>query len=162
MSVVLARIDDRLIHGQVAVGWVHHLKADSILVLDDEAASDPWERDLVCASSPDPVRAEVHGVRAGVEEVRRGSQTGRRLIVLMRSVRSAVEAVRSGLPVKEINVGGLHHRPGTRSVLPYVYLDEKDESDFRTLAALGIKLWAQDLPGNRGSDLLTLLDRDAK
>ncbi|TPW05718.1 MAG: PTS system, mannose-specific IIB component, partial [bacterium] len=65
MTVVLVRIDDRLIHGQVSVGWAGHLKPDLILVLDDDIAADSWENDLVCAACPDSVRARVMRIAEG-------------------------------------------------------------------------------------------------
>jgi mannose/fructose/N-acetylgalactosamine-specific phosphotransferase system component IIB len=160
-QTLLVRIDDRLIHGQVSVGWAGRLRPDLIVVLDDEAARDRWENDLVCSACPDSVTAEVHGVEEGARLLLEGRHAGRRILILLRSVRSAVRLVDAGYPVPELNVGGLHHHAGSRPVLPYVYVDADEIGALRGLAARGVRLVAQDLPANRAVDLVPLLGPEA-
>lgn len=164
MSVVLVRIDDRLIHGQVVVGWAAHLNPALLLVLDDEVAAETWENELVCSACPDSMRAEVttveDGARRLAEEAAAGS-AGPRTIVLLRGTREARRLVEYGYLPAELNIGGLHHHAGSRSILPYVYVDAREEADLRALAARGVRLSAQDLPGNRARDLLPLLGEEA-
>jgi mannose/fructose/N-acetylgalactosamine-specific phosphotransferase system component IIB len=158
-DLLLTRIDDRLIHGQVSVGWLARLAPDLVLVLDDEVAADPWERDLVCSSCPDTVGVEIHPVEAGGRKLAAGGYDGRKVILLLRSAQSAVRLVDAGCPLREINVGGIHHQPGRRSYLPYVYLDDGDAECLRSLIRRGIRVVAQDLPGNRAVDVGELLER---
>lgn len=158
-KTLLVRIDDRLIHGQVSIGWAGKLKPDTIVVLDDELAKDPWENDLVCSACPDAVKAKVYGVVPGALALQSGAHAGEKILILLRSVDSAARLVDAGFPVPEVNVGGLHHHAGSRELLPYVYLDDREIATFRSLAARGVKLVAQDLPGNKCFDLVQVLDR---
>jgi mannose/fructose/N-acetylgalactosamine-specific phosphotransferase system component IIB len=159
VSVVLVRVDDRLIHGQVSIGWAAHLKPALMLVLDDEVAGEDWENELVCAACPESMRAEVTTVAEGARRLAADAAAGggERTLVLLRGTAQALRMVEAGYRPAEINVGGLHHHAGSRSVLPYVYVDADEEADLRALAARGIRLSAQDLPGNRAYDLLPLL-----
>lgn len=160
MDLLLTRIDDRLIHGQVSVGWVGRLSPDRVIVLDDEVAGDSWESELVCSACPESVGVEVHPVEDGARRLQAGLHDGQRVILLLRSARSAWRLVEAGLPVREINVGGIHHHPGSRSYLPYVYLDADDVACLRALLRRGIRVFAQDLPGNRAVELEELLGRE--
>ncbi len=157
MPVLLVRIDDRLIHGQVSIGWAGRLKPDLILVLDDEAAADSWEGDLVCSACPESVTARVFGIEEGAARLASGAFGDKKLLILLRSARSAVRLVESGCPVREINLGGLHHHAGTRSYLPYVYLDESEVRDLVTLMNRGVRVTAQDIPGNKAHDMADIL-----
>ena len=159
MDLLLTRIDDRLIHGQVSVGWVGRLFPDCVIVLDDEVAADAWENQLVCSTCPDSVDVEVHAIEEGAAQLKAGLHAGQRVILLVRSARSAVRMVEAGLAPREINVGGIHHHPGSRSYLPYVYLDDDEVECLRSLVRRGIKVTAQDLPGNRAVDMGELLGR---
>lgn len=157
MSVVLARIDDRLIHGQVSVGWAGHLHPRWLLVLDDEAAGDAWEGELICTACPEAARARVMSIEAGARALQAGEFDAEPTLVLVRSTASARRLAEAGWRPGEFNVGGLHHHPGSRSILPYVYLDDSEVQDLKALAALGVTLVAQDLPGNRRIDLMAVL-----
>lgn len=157
MPLLLLRVDDRLIHGQVSVGWAGPLKAELLLVVDDEAAADAFENDLICCACPDTARARVVAVPDGATAIAEAVAT-MRVIVLVRSLRTVRRLVEAGLKPAELNIGGLHHQPGRRSYLPFVYLDDEDVVDLRWLAARGVRLSAQDLPGNAARDLLPLLD----
>jgi len=157
MSVLLVRIDDRLIHGQVSVGWAAHLKPDLILVLDDDVAADNWENDLVCSACPDSVRAQVMNIAEGSRFLNRPEAAAERIIVLLRGTREARRMLEAGFRPPVINIGGLHHHEGSRSLLPFVFLDSSEAADLRHLAGQGIHLNAQDLPGNRSIDLAPLL-----
>lgn len=156
MSVLLVRIDDRLIHGQVAVGWAAHLRPDLILVLDDEVAADSWENDLVCAACPDSVSARVMRIDEGSRFLSNDSSEDR-IVVLLRGTKEARLMVDAGFRPPVINIGGLHHHDGSRALLPFVFVDVPEAADLRYLADLGIQLNAQDLPGNRSIDLVPLL-----
>lgn len=161
MSIELFRIDERLIHGQVVVGWGSETRPDRIIVVDDALAASDWEQELYQLGLPPAVVAEF----ADVEGARRSLSTWRedaqRSIVL---TRDAVTMRRLGagglLAGMEVNVGGLHHAPGRRQVLPYVYLSETESTALQELAAEGANVSARDLPATRRVPLDQLLNGD--
>ncbi len=80
-----------------------------------------------------------------------------RLVVLLRGTKEARLMLDAGFRPSEINIGGLHHHEGSQPLLPFVFVDSSEAADLRYMADLGIKLNAQDLPGNRSIDLVPLL-----
>jgi mannose/fructose/N-acetylgalactosamine-specific phosphotransferase system component IIB len=158
MSVTLFRIDERLIHGQVVVGWGAQTQPDRIVVVDDAIAASPWEQELYCLGLPATVAAEF----AGVAEARRKLQSwidgAERVVVLTRDAATMLALGTGGLlDGFDVNVGGLHHAPGRREVLPYVYLSGAEAAALRTLEEQGAAVSAQDLPGARRVPLQELL-----
>lgn len=157
MPALLYRVDDRLIHGQVSVGWAGPLKPDLLLVVDDVAARDDFEIELICSACPETSRAQVVDVAGAPARIAAAAAAGR-LIVLLRDIRTARRLVEAGVALPELNIGGVHHQPGRREFLSFVYLNEAEIEDLRWLHARGVALSAQDLPGNRPRDLAPLLD----
>ncbi|CAN5687704.1 PTS sugar transporter subunit IIB [soil metagenome] len=159
MSVVLFRIDERLIHGQVVVGWGEQLQPERIVVVDDAIAASAWEQELYCLGMPPEVVAEfvsVEEARSRVAAWRSGTE---RVLILARDAATMLEVGRGGLlRGAEVNVGGIHHAPGRREVLPYVYLSGAEAASLRELAAEGAEISARDLPGARRVPLAKLLE----
>jgi mannose/fructose/N-acetylgalactosamine-specific phosphotransferase system component IIB len=161
MSVVLFRIDERLIHGQVVVGWGGELHPDHIVVIDDALAASEWEQELYCLGLPPEVTAEFVGLdtaRALLDEWQRG---GRRVVVLVRDATTMLGLASGGLMQgTEVNVGGIHHAPGRREVLPYLFLSPEESASLRELAEEGVDVSARDLPGTRRVPLSQLVRDD--
>lgn len=155
MSWVLHRVDDRLIHGQVAVTWSHHLHPGRVWVVDDACAHSEWEADLLRTCAPDlEVRVvDVHeAARIYAEEA---SAQGRAFL-LVRSLQAALALVEAGAPIPRFNVGGLHYAAGKDKVNEYVYLDENDRRAARALLERGVQLDVQDVPAARPESLTAL------
>ena len=149
MPIVLFRVDERLIHGQVVVGWGGPLHADRIVVADDEIAASPWEQELYCLGVP----PEIEAAFVTVDEARRRVaewKGGRRVIVLVRDVATARRVAEGGvLAGEEVNLGGIHHAEGRTRVLPYLHLGPGDGDALREIAASGAEVSARDLPATR-------------
>jgi mannose/fructose/N-acetylgalactosamine-specific phosphotransferase system component IIB len=158
MSVLLFRVDERLIHGQVVVAWGGHLHPDTIVVVDDALADSEWEQELYCLGLPPDVTAQFASVEVGRAALPGWRDGDERLVVLTRDVRTMLRLARNGLlRGSTINIGGIHHAPGRREVLPYVFLSESDTALLRDLQAEGVTVSARDLPGSREVGLAQLV-----
>ncbi len=158
MPIVLFRVDERLIHGQVVVGWGEHLYAERITVIDDEVATSSWERDLYCLGVPPSVEVGFATVSAAREALPQWRADPRRMIVLVRDVET-LERLAAGdiLEREEINLGGIHFAPGRDRLLPYLFLSRAECDRLRRVAAGGAVISARDLPGTRPVALKDLL-----
>lgn len=146
MPVVLARIDDRLIHGQVTEGWGKKIRPDVIVVVSDGVATTEWERELCLAALPDTICGSVVPVREAAGTINRLQDDRARAYVLFESPRDTFQAVEDGAKISEVNVGGLHSTKGKRRILDYVYLSDLDADYLKRIRAAGISLDFRDLP----------------
>lgn len=141
-AFLLFRVDDRLLHGQVALGWGGPLGARAYLLGDDRLAADPDAGALFGAAAPPecvvrvvPVAEAAGG--AGLEP--------ERTILLVRGVAEAATLLRGGVR-GPLNLGGLHGHAGARMLLPYLFLTAEEERILGDLAREGHTIHAQDLP----------------
>jgi mannose/fructose/N-acetylgalactosamine-specific phosphotransferase system component IIB len=158
VSVVLYRVDERLIHGQVIVGWGARLRPDRIVVVDDDLATSAWEQELYAMGVPDEVEAEFVAVATAIERLPEWQSNHERVLLLTRDIATLARTARSGLlRDEEVNIGGIHHAPGRTRVLRYVFLSDEERAELRHLGERGIRITARDLPGARPVDLHELV-----
>ncbi len=161
MPIVLFRVDERLIHGQVVVGWGEHLNVDRIVVIDDELAESPWERELYCLGVPPSVDVAFVSVSDARRDLPVWRADSRRLVVLVRDVDTLDRlSVDRALDGDDINLGGIHFAPGRERLLPYLFLSREESERLRRVADAGAVISARDLPGSRAVLLRDLLPAD--
>lgn len=159
MPIVLLRIDERLIHGQVVVGWGNALRPDRIVVVDDDLAASSWEQELYVLGLPASLDAVFESVESARAQITAWRDAPDRIIVLTRDAATMRRLGEGGaLSGEAVNVGGIHYAPGRSQVLPYVYLSDVERTELLRLAAAGARIDARDLPGSRSVDLVRLLE----
>jgi PTS system mannose-specific IIB component/fructoselysine and glucoselysine-specific PTS system IIB component len=147
MTVVLCRIDDRLIHGQVVVGWGQPLGLQRIVLADDEVAGSDWEQELYRMAVPHDLELVFVAVANAGALLRNWNADVRRTAVIMGSVEAAARLYRAAPAIMHrLILGGLHHRPGRIERLPYVYLTPEEHRLLAELAREGADIAGQDLP----------------
>jgi mannose/fructose/N-acetylgalactosamine-specific phosphotransferase system component IIB len=147
MPIVLSRVDDRLVHGQVVIGWGRPLGVEFIVLVDEGVAASPWEQDLYRMAVPPEL--EIRFMTVAEASRRLGEwQAGQRRGVLLTGDIETMAALHRASPavVRRINLGGIHHRPGRRERLPYLYLTDEELRGLVALEAAGAEVTAQDLP----------------
>lgn len=158
MPVVLYRVDERLIHGQVVVAWGARLHPDRIVVVNRDLANSGWEQELYSMGVPPEVTTEFVEVDEARRHLPAWRNASERVIILTRDVATMINLAQDGLlEGEEINLGGIHHAEGRRAVLPYVFLSEQEERELHDLAEAGAHITARDLPSSRRVELAELL-----
>lgn len=150
--IALARVDERLMHGQVSVGWVPFLHATVVVVANDRVAADPLLSGIVQACSSG-VRVEVVPV---AEAARRGAGTewaDDRVLMLFENLQDARRAMDAGLAVARLNLGGLRHDAGCVCICDGVTLDHEDCAILRDLARRGVEVDVRLMPRDRACAL---------
>lgn len=162
MSIVLYRIDDRLIHGQVVVGWGQPLDIGFIVLVDDEVACSDWEQELYRMGTPPEMDVYFHSVEDAARKLPTYLEDARPGILLTGDIGSMLRLVRqSAGAIREVNVGGIHHRPDRKQRLRYVFLSSAEEQLLRELAETGANVTAQDVPATHPVELNDLLASEA-
>lgn len=158
MGIVLYRVDERLIHGQVVLGWGRRLHPERYVVVDDDLAESEWEQDLYRLTLEGGVEVlflDVATARPALAHLR---EEGTRTVLLTRDVDHMARLARGGLLAgEEVNLGGLHHRPGRTEVRSYIHLDEGARTALRELAEEGVTVSGRDLPETARVPLEALL-----
>ena len=163
MPLELYRIDDRLIHGQVVVGWGRPLDVRFLVLVDDEVASSEWEQELYRMGVPPEMEVFFYAVDDAVAAHARCATDRRPGILLtgdigtMRRLVDGVRAADAAHVIAAVNVGGLHHRAGRVQRLRYVFLTDAEERELRDLAGRGVAVTAQDVPSARAVPLDEIL-----
>ena len=157
-AFLLFRVDDRLLHGQVALGWGRPLRARAFLIADDDLARDAQAALLYEAAAPEGAEVRITLVAETDRAIREAQFVRARTILIVRGLAQAAALLRAGL-AGPVNLGGIHLRPGAREFLPYLFLTPEDESLLRDLIDEGHALHAQDLPGNPRHEARDLLSR---
>jgi PTS system mannose-specific IIB component/fructoselysine and glucoselysine-specific PTS system IIB component len=147
MPIVLCRIDDRLIHGQVVLGWGRPLGVQRIALVNDEVAASPWEQDLYRMAVPPGIELDFASIAEASVRLAGWRDDPRRTLLLTGDIPTmlALHAA-DGQALHAINLGGLHHRPGRRQRLPYVYLTDQERAELVALERSGARVSAQDVP----------------
>ena len=161
MTLVLHRIDDRLIHGQVVVGWGQPLDIRFIVLVDDDVAASEWEQELYRMGAPPEMDVYFVNVDAAIAKLPTFRADARHGILLTGDIETMRRLVDAG-GISSINLGGIHHRAGRSQRLRYVFLNETEETALRDLAARGVSVTAQDVPGARPIPLDDILNGVAR
>lgn len=159
MGIEVYRIDDRLVHGQVVVGWGQPLALGFIVLVDDQVASSEWEQELYRMGVPPEMNVTFESVAGAISRLdvyRRRPEPGLLLTGSTATMRALVESTTG---ITRVNVGGLHHRAGRSPHLRYVFLDAAEEADLRAMGERGVEVTAQDVPGAVPVSLNEMLSR---
>lgn len=157
MPIVLYRIDDRLIHGQVVVGWGQPLDLRVIVLVDDEVFASEWEQELYRMGVPPEMEVCFTDVAGAGEVLAKYAADTRVAIVLAGDINTMLRLVTANPQIRSVNIGGVHHSLGRLPRLRYVFLTPEEEEGLRSLEATGVEVTAQDVPGARAIPLNELL-----
>jgi PTS system mannose-specific IIB component len=159
VSVVLARIDDRLIHGQVVVGWARHSQADCIVVANDAVSADPMQRTLLPMAVPQGIEVAIYRVKEAADKLSAGAHSARRAILLFASPADALSFRKLGGELSELNVGGIRLAPGKEQLRKSISLGPEDRAALSALRGMGVDVYLQMVPGDEREDLEALIPR---
>ncbi len=158
MPVILIRIDDRLIHGQVVEGWVKRFRIDHIVVCNNDVAGDVMQKNLLRLAVPSHIKASILTLSECVKCFMEGRFDKGRVMLLISSPKVAFELMENGINISEINVGVMHYMLGKKQILNSISVSEEDIKIFHQLAKRGVKLEARTLPGDERFDLLKCIE----
>lgn len=158
MALELYRIDDRLIHGQVVVGWGQPLDLRFIVLVDDDVAGSEWEQELYRMGVPPEMDVYFESVESAAERLPSYESDERKGLLLTGDIETMMRLVQRAGTIRAVNLGGIHHRTGREQRLRYLFLSREEESALKSLASQGIAVTAQDVPAARPIPLNDVLD----
>ena len=162
MQIGLARIDDRLIHGQVATRWTKETNVQRIIVVSDEVAADTVRKTLLTQVAPPGVTAHVVDVAKMIRVYNNPKYAGERVMLLFTNPTDVERIVEEGVKITSVNIGGMAYRQGKTQVNNAVSVDEKDIEAFRKLNDRGIELEVRKVSTDPKLKMMDLISKVAK
>lgn len=159
LKINLARIDTRLLHGQVATGWTPASKADRIIVVSDKVSQDELRKGLIKQAAPGNVKANVIPIKKLIEISKDPRFGGTHALILFETPQEALEAIEGGVEIPELNVGSMAHSTGKTMVNNVLSMDKEDVATFEKLRDLGVKFDVRKVPNDSKKDLFELIKK---
>ncbi|WP_439442639.1 PTS N-acetylgalactosamine transporter subunit IIB [Listeria aquatica] len=155
-NILLTRIDNRLVHGQVGMTWVNTLGANLVIVANDAVAEDKVQQNLMDMVLPETAESRFFTIEKVIRIIGKAASR-QKILLVIKSPEDALKLVEGGVPIKKINVGNLHFAEGKKQLSATVSVDEADIRVFQKLHDLGVELEVQGIPNERARDLMELL-----
>ena len=156
-NILLTRIDNRLIHGQVGMTWTNWLGANLVLVADDQVANDPVQQNLMDMGLPDAVQSRYFTLQKTIDVIDKAADR-QKIFLVVRTPQNVLELVEGGVPINEVNVGNLHFAEGKKQVAKVISVDDDDIRCFRELEGKGVHCTAQGTPDDSKKPILSLIE----
>ena len=151
-DIAFLRIDDRLIHGQVIVGWLPEIKPENLVVVNDSVAEDAMRQDLMSLSVPPDVELEFYSTSDITDE-----DVNESSFILVSSPKDAWECLQKGIKPQRFNVGGMHSKDGKEEIFEALHVDDEDRKYFDLIIKSGVEPIFQPTPQNEPKRLGDIL-----
>jgi len=153
MSIILVRVDDRLIHGQILQAWLPSIKANELLVPSDTLAADETQRAIFESAIPRSTRLVIDTVERIAEILLQGHDRRVRRMVIVEHLRDALRLKRAGVPFQRLNLGNIRSAEGTLSLSRTVFVGQECLRSLREIVRAGVNVDLQTVPFEKRVDL---------
>lgn len=145
-NVVLSRVDDRLIHGEVVTAWIPTSGANRVIIVDDEVVQDQFNVRVVKALAPAGTKVIVYGVEKAAEKLMVKGVEGERILILAKTPTTFNRLIKAGVPLKEVNLGGAGIRGKRQPFINNVALDPDEVLACEEMKNAGVRVYYQLVP----------------
>lgn len=154
MPIIFARVDDRLIHGQVVQAWLPELNVDEVLIPCDKHRASLLNEHLLRLSLPYEYKLTVLDSHACMQYARKST---RRIFILTGTVQELADLIEDGLQIKSVNIGGMHFKEHAQKLADNVFLDEQDKHLLKIIDGLGIRIETRAVPSAKSISVREVL-----
>lgn len=151
-NILLTRIDNRLIHGQVATQWNSTLGANLILVANDDVAGNKMRQNLMNIAAPTGVATRFFSLQKTIDVIHKASPK-QHIFLVAENPSDVLTLVKGGVPIRKVNIGNMHMSEGKRQVATSVAVDDADVAAFKELQDLGVELEIRRVPSTPAEDI---------
>lgn len=144
-DILLARVDNRLIHGQVGMTWANHLGANLIIVANDEVAEDEVQQNLMDMAVSSAAETRYFTLQETIDKINFAGDW-QHIFLVIKTPQDALTLIENKVPIKVLNIGNLHFKEGKKQVTSTISVDEEDKKTFRRLLEFGVKIELRKVP----------------
>jgi PTS system mannose-specific IIB component len=158
-KVSLLRIDDRLIHGQVMTGWVKHLNANKIIIVDDELVNDDFMISVLEMAVPSHMTLNIYNAETAIQKLNNIEKDGKddQIIILVKSPIPVLKMLENGLNFEKLTVGGMGVNENRSRLYRNLAASDKERKAFQQIAKIGLPIQIQVLPSDAPMELMPYL-----
>lgn len=157
LNIVLTRIDDRLIHGQVITAWARTTSANRIIIIDDDVAQDPFIGKILRMAAPSNIKLDVASVDAAVHMLKEDGSESDKVIILVKKPSTVKDIIMGGVVIKELNVGGMGAARGRKKLYKNISVSQEEKDIFKDIMSAGTKVFIKIVPDDKEIDMNKLL-----
>lgn len=139
-GIIHIRIDDRLIHGQVATMWTNNLGATRIMVINDEVANNDLQKSVLRMAAPSNVSTSIITREIALKNIYSGKYEGQKVFIIVKSPLDLLYLVKNGLDIKKINVGNMSAKSNTEVIRPSISVTAEEKEAFKELIDRGVEI----------------------
>ena len=159
MKIALARIDDRLIHGQVVTVWSKETKCQRIIVCNDDVANDEIRRTLLTQVAPPGVQSSVVGIDKAIRVLNNPKYENDIVLLLFTNPTDVLRLVEAGIDIKSVNIGGMSFKEGKTQINGVVSVNDEDVKAFKALNDKNIELEMRKVASDSKIYIMNLIDK---
>lgn len=159
IKYVLARIDSRLLHGQVATAWTKTTNPNRIIVVSDGVAHDNLRKSMITEAAPPGVKANVVPISKMIQVAHDTRFGNTKALLLFETPQDALEAIKGGVEIKELNIGSMAHSIGKVAVSKVLSLGKEDVETFEELKKLGVSFDVRKVPSDSKDNMDAIIDK---
>lgn len=159
MKIALARIDDRLIHGQVVTVWSKETKCQRIIVCNDDVANDEIRRTLLTQVAPPGVQSHVVGIEKAVRVINNPKYENDIVLLLFTNPTDVLRLVEAGIDIKSVNIGGMSFKEGKNQLTGAVSVNDEDIKAFKALNDKKIELEIRKVASDSKAYIMNLIEK---
>lgn len=156
-NILLTRIDNRLIHGQVATQWTNFLGANLLLVANDKVAGDKMRQGLMDMAAPNGVATRYFTIQKTIDIIHKAADR-QKIFIICETPQDVLRLVEGGVPIDKVNVGNMHMAEGKHMAVGVVAVDDQDIAAFKALRDRGVKIEVQKVPTEGKEDASKLFE----
>ncbi|HGN1705265.1 TPA: PTS system mannose/fructose/N-acetylgalactosamine-transporter subunit IIB [Providencia rettgeri] len=156
-GIVHIRVDDRLIHGQVATRWVSHFNANRIMIIDDAVAANDIEKMMLRSAAPDGCNTSILSRETAFNNICLGNYENQKVLILVKTPEIALQMLNNGLAVKQLNIGNMSNKDDRKQIKRSVSISDTELNIIRELIERGVSVTAQMTPEEPEADISTFL-----
>lgn len=160
MIIGLARLDDRLIHGQVALVWTKEANVSRIIVISDEVAKDSLRSTLLKQAAPPGIKASIVDVAKALRVFNNQKYAKDRVMFLFTTPLDVERVIEAGIPIDVLNIGGVSYKEGKKRLTKAVFLNEEEADSLKRLAKIGVELDVRVLVNDSKEDMIALINKN--
>lgn len=157
-NILMTRIDNRLVHGQVGVTWVNALGANLLLVANDNAAQDPVQQNLMDMVIAEGIQTRYFTLQKTIDIIGKAAER-QKIFIVCKTPQDVLTLVKGGVPIKFVNVGNMHFSEGKKQIHKTVSVDKEDIATFKELERLGVTCEIRRVPDEAGEKIIDLIDQ---